>query len=137
MSSTKATVLKLIERAVHPNTPEKEALSSALIACKKIYAAKLLEQSTPEDEPWVVFDRPLACEWATQSSYVFSPARPWDMPRPYFNERFEVPNHAIVEMRWMSKEERERHKFRGHTVVSYLKVDRAWYERPAKRGKKR
>ncbi len=135
-TNSRATVWRLIERAVHPGTPETEALASALIACKKIHAEKLLSQEPEGLEPWVSIDRFLACEYATHHSFVFTYARPWDEPPPYAIERFEVPKHVIHEIVWMHPPERKKHKFHG-TVVKSRKVDRHWYEQPARRGRRR
>ena len=46
-SHVKKQVLSLIERAVHPTTPEEEARTSALIACRLIQKHGLLLASAP------------------------------------------------------------------------------------------
>ena len=43
MSNERVKAKGLIARAVHPNTPENEALASAMLACKLIAKHELLD----------------------------------------------------------------------------------------------
>ncbi len=120
-------VRKLVALAAHPETPPTEATAAAMQACKRIHADNLL--LAPKGDPYgetIEVRGPFVCVTVTHESYIVKRALPWTMP-DYPRETLVFPKWAIVDMKWMLKDERKKRKFHG-TVVTLIVVQASWFK---------
>jgi hypothetical protein len=118
----------LVSRASHPGTPEEEARSCAVQACRLIREHKLLDRigETPADaEPQIArIMVDMVCVLESADVYKFCLITPDYHTRG--SSQFSVfPKRYVVSVAWMADDEKKRRKLSGRVAMMVV-VDRAW-----------